>query len=44
MQTLGSERGDTYFYKDEIFQTLKIVINYEPDYEEFENLFENPEE
>ena len=40
MQTLGAERGDTYFYKEEIFQTLKIVINYEPDYEEFENYLE----
>ena len=40
MQTLGAERGDTYFYKEEIFQTLKIVINYEHDYEEFENYLE----
>ncbi len=40
MQTLGMEKGDTYFYKDEIFNTLKVVINFEPDYETFENCLE----
>ena len=37
METLGNEKGDTYFYKEEIFKTLRVVINYEPDISEFEN-------
>ena len=36
MRLLGSEKGDTYSYKDEIFKILKIVINYEPNKDLFD--------
>ncbi len=39
-RTLAFEKGDTYSSKEEIFKILKIVINYEPEYETYENCLE----
>ena len=39
MRILGSEKGDTYFFEEEIYKYLKIIINYETTYDDFlENL------
>ncbi len=35
LRIIGNERGDTYFLKEEIYKTLRIVINYEPTYDDF---------
>jgi len=41
MKLLSFEKGDTYSYNDEIFNILRIVINYEPTKEEFQKSLEN---
>ncbi len=41
LRSLANERGDTYSLKEEIYSILRIVINYEPTYEDFLQELEN---
>ena len=41
MNLLTIERGDTYSLIDEVYKTLRIVINYEPDYDFFKDCLAN---
>ena len=41
MEVLSSEKGDTYSSYDEIYNILKIVINYEIEYELFDKILED---